>query len=211
MPIGEDTLIFNAKPDCEGTRLKAMAVRYYFGRVTLNPGQGFTGTFPDVPGFVVVGDSVEEVSQTAAQRLSLYLQTLKDKGKEVPLPQTEKHVTPFQPVDEYRILVPGDVPNETPLSLILANAQRLLREAHLLYNFGSIARAVALSIAAIEEAGKFVIYNEQRPILQKRGRLSHDRATARRLDAQVPPLSTLRYPHSQPFKSAQNSAFTSVT
>jgi AbiV family abortive infection protein len=178
MPIGEDGLILNAKLDCEGARSKAMAVRYYFGRVTLNPGQGFTGTFPDVPGFIVVGNSVEEVSQIAAQQLSSHLQTLKDEGKEVPLPQTEKHVTPFQPVSEYRILVPGDVPNETPLSLILANAQGLLREAHLLYNFGSIARAVALSIVAIEEAGKFVIYNEQRPILEKKGRLSHSEKQA---------------------------------
>jgi AbiV family abortive infection protein len=150
-----------------------VAVRYYFGRVRLKPGQGFTGTFPDLPRFTVVGNSVDEVRQTAEQKVSSHLQALKDAGKEVPLPETEKHVTPFQPVDEYRILVPGDVPNETPLSLILANAQRLLREAHILYNFGSMASAVALSIAAIEEAGKFVIYNEQRPILQRKGRLSH--------------------------------------
>ena len=150
-----------------------MARRYYFGVVRFAPGEGFVATFPDLPDFTVTGKSVDEVREIAEQRLTRFLREMSDNGKEIPLPQTERYTTFLQDTNETRILVSGDIPNETPLLLILRNAKRLYGEANLLFRSGSMASAVALSIAAIEEAGKFMIYSNSNRTVPKKGRADH--------------------------------------
>jgi AbiV family abortive infection protein len=151
-----------------------MAYRYYYGVVKFVFGHGFVALFPDLPDFRVVGDSVDAAKEKAEAELTPFLHALADGGKEVPLPHTDQYVTIRQPDDEFRILIRGNVPNETPLSLIRENTKRLCRDARLLYNMGSLPSCVTLSIAAIEEAGKFVIHYEKREILKNKGRLGHE-------------------------------------
>lgn len=151
-----------------------MAYRHYYGVVKFVSGHGFVALFPDLPDFRVVGDTVDAAKEKAEAELTPFLRALADRGKEVPLPHTEQYVTLRQTDDEFRILVRGNVPNETPLSLIRENTKRLCRDARLLYNMGSLSSCVALSIAAIEEAGKFVIHYEKREILKNKGRLGHE-------------------------------------
>ena len=146
-----------------------MAARYYFGVVRHVPGKGFVATFPDLPEFTVTGNSVDEVKEMSEQTLTLHLRSLAEWGKEIPLPQTEMYVGPYQQLEEFRILISGDVPDEDAPLLMLRNAQRLLREANLLYRCGSMATAVALSISAIEEAGKLALY--RLPVISRCGRV----------------------------------------
>jgi len=155
-----------------------MAHRYYLGIAHLVPGCGFVASFPDVPGFEVVASSVDEVQDKAEAELTPFLRTLADDGRTIPRSNIPAHVMPKMPVGEFRLLVRGDVPDEKPLQLIRENARRLANDAHQIFKLGSMATCVGLAIAAIEEAGKFIIYREGRPFLQNKGKLDHDKKQA---------------------------------
>src|SRR5882724_5289172 len=155
-----------------------MAYRNYLGIARLVSGRGFVASFPDVPGFEVVASSVDEVKDKAEAELTPFLCKLADDGQAIPRSNIPAHVTPQMPVGEFRILVRGDVPNEKPLHLIRENARRLANDAHRIFELGSVATCVGLAIAAIEEAGKFIIHHEGRPVLQNKGKLDHDKKQA---------------------------------
>ena len=156
-----------------------MAYRYYIGFVHLTPGRGFVASFPDLPGFEAVGPSVDEAKTQARSALTPHLRSLFEGGKSVPRSEVARHVAPRrQPVGEFRILVRGDIPGETPFDLIRENARRLANDAHTMFDLGSMATCVALAIAAIEEAGKFIIHHEEGRDVQSKGKLLHERKQA---------------------------------
>lgn len=62
--------------------------------------------------------------------------------------------------------------NAKTLSLVRDNASRLLKDAHRMVENGSHATALALSIFAIEEAGKYLIHAEDHR-LRGKAKLSH--------------------------------------
>lgn len=47
---------------------------------------GYSAYAPDLPGCITVGDTVEETRTFMKEAISLYIDTLKDKGMSVPSP-----------------------------------------------------------------------------------------------------------------------------
>lgn len=60
--------------------------------------EGYTVTFPDLPGCVTEGDSLEHALRMAAEAMSLYLFTLEEDGEPIPAPSSPALI---QPQDDY--------------------------------------------------------------------------------------------------------------
>lgn len=50
------------------------------------PGGGYTVYSPDLPGMVTQGDTLDDAKQNAQEAIELYVESMRDRGKDVPLP-----------------------------------------------------------------------------------------------------------------------------
>ncbi|MGI8726667.1 MAG: type II toxin-antitoxin system HicB family antitoxin [Solirubrobacterales bacterium] len=49
------------------------------------PEGGFTVYSPDLPGMVTQGETMEEATASAQEAIALYVESMRDRGKDVPL------------------------------------------------------------------------------------------------------------------------------
>jgi antitoxin HicB len=49
------------------------------------PEGGFTVYSPDLPGMITQGDTIEEAAANAEEAIALYVESMRDRGKPVPL------------------------------------------------------------------------------------------------------------------------------
>lgn len=92
-----------------------MAMRFYPALISKEPGTDFGVVFPDLPGCVSGGPTVQEAAEHAAEALALHVEGMLDEGEQVPPPSA-----PDASLPDWLADVPGDtvatvlVPVEMP-------------------------------------------------------------------------------------------------
>ncbi len=62
--------------------------RTYTGLIHKDPGSDYGVSFPDLPGCISAGRTVEEAREMAAEALALHLEALEAYGEEIPKPSS---------------------------------------------------------------------------------------------------------------------------
>lgn len=89
-----------------------MTVRYY-PAIIEKAGGNFSVFFPDVPGCVSVGDTVEETAANAEAALALHFQGMQEDKDPIPEPSAWEAVAADPEVEEYaRVLVRATLPGK---------------------------------------------------------------------------------------------------
>lgn len=52
-------------------------------------GQNYSAYVPDLPGCIACGDTIEETELLMKEAIELYIETLKEDGKSIPMPTTK--------------------------------------------------------------------------------------------------------------------------
>ena len=89
-----------------------MAMRYYPALIYTQP-DGFGVVFPDLPGCISVGDTVQHAAEMAAEALALHVEGAVEDGVALPAPSSPD-VTPdwlaeFSDSEAARVLVPVEM------------------------------------------------------------------------------------------------------
>ena len=89
-----------------------MAVVYYPAIVEVGPGPGYGVFFPDLPGCVSAGDTLQETARNAEIALQLHIAGMIEDGERIP-PASELDAIPrdHEIAEAARILVRGELPN----------------------------------------------------------------------------------------------------
>lgn len=71
--------------------------KYIFPALFESDGQdGYTVTFPDLPGCITEGDTLEEALYMAKDALELYLYNMEEDGDSIPLPSKPEKIKPSE-------------------------------------------------------------------------------------------------------------------
>lgn len=113
-----------------------MVLRYYPAVITQDEGQGpqdgYSAVFPDLPGCVSAGETVQQAAECAAEALSLHIEGMIEEGLQIPLPSS-----PDAPLPDWleevpgqtvaRILLPVEMPGKSVRTNITLDAGLLAR------------------------------------------------------------------------------------
>ena len=77
-----------------------------------NENGGYTVTFPDLPGCVTEGDTLDEALQMAAEAMALHLYGLERDGDQIPAPSKPAHVC-----------IPRDASSDAFVTLVAARTE----------------------------------------------------------------------------------------
>lgn len=113
-----------------------MAIRYYPALVTQDEGDGaedgYGVVFPDLPGCVSAGDTVQQAAESAAEALALHLEGMVEDREDVPPPSAPDAPLPAWLADSAgtiaaRVLVPVEMPGRFVRANITLDAALLGR------------------------------------------------------------------------------------
>jgi predicted RNase H-like HicB family nuclease len=97
-----------------------MVLRYYPAFLIREGENPYGLIFPDLPGCVSAGDTIQEVSASAAEALSLHIDGMLEAGETVPDPSPPDVLLPEWAMDvlpavycEVRVLVPVEMPGKS--------------------------------------------------------------------------------------------------
>jgi len=130
-----------------------MAIRYYPAIIERGDEPGFGVFFPDLPGCVSAGDTIEMAARSAEEALSLHLRGIIEDGDPLPDPTPLDRIEPNSEVDEVcRVLVRVDLPGKA----IRFNAtmdEGLLSRVDAAARTQGMSRSGFLAVAAREKLG----------------------------------------------------------
>jgi predicted RNA binding protein YcfA (HicA-like mRNA interferase family)/predicted RNase H-like HicB family nuclease len=113
-----------------------MAIRYYPALITQDegdgPDDGYGVVFPDLPGCVSVGDTVQQAAESAAEALALHLEGMIEDREDVPSPSAPDAPLPAWLADAAgtiaaRVLIPVEMPGRIVRANITLDAALLGR------------------------------------------------------------------------------------
>jgi predicted RNase H-like HicB family nuclease len=88
-----------------------MAARYFMAIIEAG-NSGFGVVFPDLPGCVSAGDTIEEAARNAEEALGLHLRGMIEDGEEIPSATPPEKIAADPEVREVaRLLVRGELPS----------------------------------------------------------------------------------------------------
>jgi predicted RNase H-like HicB family nuclease len=97
-----------------------MALRYYPAFLIAEGDQPYGVIFPDLPGCVSMGDTIQQASTNAAEALSLHIEGMVEANESIPQPSGSDILLPDWAMDslpddytEVRVLVPVEMPGKS--------------------------------------------------------------------------------------------------
>lgn len=85
--------------------------REFFPAIIERATDGFGVYFPDLPGCVSAGDTIDQAARAAAEALALHLHGMSEDGDAIPRPSAIDNIERDPEVDEVtRLLVPAELP-----------------------------------------------------------------------------------------------------
>lgn len=129
-----------------------MDVRYYMAVIGPSEGGGYGVVFPDFPGCVSVGDTIEETQANAIEALCLHVEGMIEDGEALPEPSPINAPLPDwldqdDLKDAVRILVPIEI-GGTVMRVNITMEEGLLARLDRVASVRGLSRSGALSDAA---------------------------------------------------------------
>src|SRR5579875_1997529 len=110
-----------------------MSIVYFPAIIERGKRRGYGVFFPDLPGCVSAGDTLQEAARKAEEAVALHLEGRAEEGENIPEPRNRQRL-PRNPDDKEaaRILVRGAIPSDRVLRVNVTLPEDLLRriDAH---------------------------------------------------------------------------------
>ncbi|HEY5301072.1 MAG TPA: type II toxin-antitoxin system HicB family antitoxin [Acetobacteraceae bacterium] len=105
-----------------------MATRFYPAVIEGSDRNGYDVVFPDFPGCVSTGDTIQEAATGAVEALSLHVEGIVAEGLALPAPSAPDAALPdWLPEDGIRVLVPAEIPGRAVRANITLDEALLAR------------------------------------------------------------------------------------